>query len=93
MDLEDYISKLLLESDKIPTRYVYKVEIKFADGSKSIYPGDSFLVNSISKRVSKTEFLPEYTVVSYRMLIDVDQLIEDADDIYNELMRKMQIKD
>lgn len=89
MDLEDYIGKLLAEADKIPTRYIYKIEIKFADGSKSIYPGDSFIARSISKRISKCDELSEYTVTSYRMLIDVDRLIEDSEFIYKELMKNI----
>lgn len=89
MDLEEYVGKLLSEAEKIPTRYIYKIEIKFADGSKVIYPGDSLIVNAISKRIPKRQDLPEYTVTSYRMLIDVDRLVEDSELIYNELMKNI----
>lgn len=91
MDLENYIGKLLTDSENIPTRYVYKIEMKFADGSKVVYPGDAFVVSTIGKRVSRREDLPEYTVTSYRMLIDVDRLLEDSEIIYDELI-KMIIK-
>lgn len=91
MDLENYVGKLLTDSENIPTRYIYKIEMKFADGSKVVYPGDVFVVNTIGKRVSRREDLPEYTVTSYRMLIDVDRLLEDSEIIYDELI-KMIIK-
>lgn len=86
MDLEEYIGKLLVDADNIPTRYVYKIEIKFADGSKEVYPGNFFLVNSIGKRVTKTDMVDEYSIVSYRMLIDVDRLIEDSKAMYDDAM-------
>lgn len=89
MDLEEYIGKLLVNADKIPTRYVYKIEIKFANGEKEVYPGDFFLVNTIGKRVNKTDTPDEYTIVSYRMLIDVDRLIEDSRIMCDELMSTM----
>lgn len=85
MDLEEYCSKRLTDMDTIPSRYVYKLEVKFADGTKEIYRGTSLIAKRVHKRVHKMECSSRYDIVSYRMLIDVDLLLEDSNELFEKI--------